>query len=125
MVRLFIALLFAAVLSAQEPYKIGGDVTAPVPIYRLEPGYSQEAKAAKLEGVVALAIVIDSGGMVSEAKVLKHRLVARETGAEAKDDLGLSKRALDCVVQWKFRPAMKDGRPVAVRANVEMNFRLL
>ena len=32
--------------------------------------------------------------------------------------------AIEAVRQWKFEPAMKDGRPVAVQINVEVNFRL-
>jgi TonB family protein len=38
--------------------------------------------------------------------------------------MGLDQKALDAVKQWKFEPAMKDGKPVAVQINVEVNFRL-
>ena len=38
--------------------------------------------------------------------------------------LGLDQKAIEAVRQWKFEPAMKDGHPVAVQINVEVNFRL-
>ena len=38
--------------------------------------------------------------------------------------LGLDEKALEAVRQWKFEPARKDGQPVAVLVNVEVNFRL-
>ncbi len=38
---------------------------------------------------------------------------------------GLDQKAIEAVRQWRFRPATKNGRPVSVRANIEVNFRLL
>ncbi len=37
---------------------------------------------------------------------------------------GLDQKAIESVRQWKFEPATKDGVPVAVRVNVEVQFRL-
>jgi TonB family protein len=37
---------------------------------------------------------------------------------------GLDEKALEAVKQWRFEPAKKDGRPVAVQINIEVNFRL-
>jgi TonB family protein len=38
--------------------------------------------------------------------------------------LGLDEKAIEAVRKWKFEPAMKNGQPVAVQVNVEVNFRL-
>jgi TonB family protein len=38
--------------------------------------------------------------------------------------MGLDQKAVEAVKKWKFQPAEKDGRPVAVQINVEVNFRL-
>ncbi len=38
--------------------------------------------------------------------------------------MGLDQKAIEAVRNWRFSPAMKDGRPVPVQINVEVNFRL-
>ncbi|MBC7927625.1 MAG: energy transducer TonB [Bryobacteraceae bacterium] len=94
-------------------YRIGGGVSSPVPIFKPEPEYSEEARKAKFQGSVTLAIVIQADGTTSNIRVL------RTLG------LGLDEKAIEAVQKWKFRPSQKDGRAVAVSANVEVNFRLL
>ncbi len=94
-------------------YRIGGGVSDPVPIFRPEPEYSEEARKAKFQGSVLLSIVIGPDGKTRDVKVL------RPLG------LGLDEKAIEAVLKWRFRPSMKDGKPVAVMANVEVNFRLL
>lgn len=94
-------------------YKIGGGVSSPVPIFKPEPEYSEEARKAKFQGSVMLSIVILADGSTSNIKVI------RPLG------LGLDEKAIEAVMKWRFRPSMKDGRAVAVNANVEVNFRLL
>jgi TonB family protein len=44
--------------------------------------------------------------------------VTRELG------YGLDEKAIECIRQWRFEPGQKDGKPVAVKATIEMNFRL-
>ena len=38
---------------------------------------------------------------------------------------GASETAIEAVQKWRFKPAMRNGTPVPVRAQVEVNFRLL
>lgn len=94
-------------------YQIGGDVSQPVPIYKPEPEYSEEARKAKYSGTVLLSLVIDEHGNTRDIHVV------RPLG------LGLDEKAIEAVSHWRFRPALKGGRPVAVQAQVEVNFRLL
>lgn len=94
-------------------FKIGGGVSAPVPIFKPEPEYSEEARKAKYQGSVMLSIVIMADGSTSNIRVI------RTLG------LGLDEKAIEAVTKWRFRPSVKDGKPVAVSANVEVNFRLL
>jgi len=94
-------------------YRIGGGVSAPVPIFKPEPEYSEEARKAKFQGAVILSIVILPDGSTTNIRV------TRPLG------LGLDEKAIEAVRKWKFRPSMKDGKAVAVSANVEVNFRLL
>jgi periplasmic protein TonB len=94
-------------------YQIGGDVSQPVPIFKPEPEYSEEARKAKYSGTVLLSLVIDEHGNTRDIHVV------RPLG------LGLDEKAIEAVAKWRFRAAMKGGRAVAVQAQVEVNFRLL
>jgi TonB family protein len=94
-------------------YRIGGDVSSPQVISKVEPEYSEEARKAKYQGEVLLSLVIDSNGVPRDIKVV------RPLG------LGLDEKAIEAVQRWRFRPAMKGGKAVAVSAQVAVNFRLL
>ena len=94
-------------------YRIGGGVSDPVPIFKPEPEYSEEARKAKFQGAVMLSIIIDENGKTRDIRVI------RPLG------LGLDEKAIEAVLRWRFKPSLKDGRAVAVSANVEVNFRLL
>jgi protein TonB len=94
-------------------YKIGGGVSAPTVLFKVEPEYSEEARKAKFQGTVVLSVVVDEKGNPKDLKVM------RALG------LGLDQKALEAVEKWKFRPGLKDGRPVPVYATIEVNFRLL
>jgi periplasmic protein TonB len=94
-------------------YRIGGGVSAPVPIYQPEPEYSEEARKAKLQGTVLLALIVDETGKPVAIRVTKPL------------GLGLDQMAIQAVEKWRFKPGTKDGKPVPVIASVEVNFRLL
>jgi protein TonB len=36
--------------------------------------------------------------------------------------MGLDEKALEAVRQYKYKPAMKDGKPVMVQLNLEVKF---
>ncbi len=99
--------------SGNGVYRTGGAVLQPTLIFKEEAIYSQEALKAKLEGTVLLSIVIDSIGLPHQIQVV------RPLG------LGLDEKAIEAVMKWRFRPALKGGKAVAVQAQVEVNFRLL
>ena len=112
------ALAFAAIANAQDAapqqtYKIGGGVTQPQLLHKIEPAYTEEARRAGIEGTVELSIVVDKDGSVREPRV-----------AKSVDD-GLDQMAIQAVKQWTFKPGEKEGVPVPVIATVQVNFRLL
>jgi TonB family protein len=94
-------------------YRIGGDVSAPSLLSKVEPEYSEEARKAKYSGEVLLSIIVDEHGLPRDIKVV------RPLG------LGLDEKAVEAVSHWRFRPGMKGGRAVATQAQVAVNFRLL
>jgi periplasmic protein TonB len=94
-------------------YRIGGGVSAPSVLSKVEPEYSEEARKAKWQGTVVLQLVVDEKGRPQNLRVL------RSLG------LGLDQKAIDAVERWTFRPGVKDGKAVPVIATIEVNFRLL
>jgi TonB family protein len=94
-------------------YRIGGGVSQPSIIHKVEPEYSEEARKAKWQGTVQLSIVIDENGHPRDPKVTKAL------------GLGLDQKAIEAVEKWIFKPGMKDGKPVAVYATIEVTFHLL
>jgi TonB family protein len=103
----------AAGPTSTGPYKIGGGVSAPSLLHKVEPEYTEEARLARLVGKVVLFIVVGSDGKAHEMKV------TRSLG------LGLDEKAIAAVSEWRFRPGSKEGEPVDVQASIEVNFRLL
>jgi TonB family protein len=94
-------------------YKVGGGVSAPVPLNSVEAEFSDEARRAKYQGVCLISMIVDAQGNPQNPRVV------RALG------MGLDEKALEAVRKYKFRPAMKDGKtPVPVMITVEVNFRL-
>ena len=93
-------------------FRVGGGVSAPRALDTPDPEYSEEARKAKYQGTCVLWLIVDQSGKPRDIKV------ARSLG------MGLDEKAIEAVRNWKFSPAMKDGKPVAVQINVEVNFRL-
>ncbi|MDP9263635.1 MAG: energy transducer TonB [Acidobacteriota bacterium] len=98
--------------SYEGMHRVGGHMTAPRPTHTPDPEYSKEAQNAKYQGTVVLWAMISPEGCIHEARVV------RSLG------LGLDEKAIEAVRYWKFEPSRKDGVPVPVQVNVEMNFRL-
>lgn len=93
-------------------FVVGGGVSAPRAIFDPDPDYSEEARKAHYQGVVALHLIVDAKGKPRDIRV------QRSLG------MGLDQKAIEAVSNWRFQPAMKDGRPVAVQIMVEVNFHL-
>jgi periplasmic protein TonB len=112
---LALCLLITGAMPAQQQgsaVTVGSGISAPVPIKSPDPNYSSKAQKAKLEGVVVVSIVVDTDGLPKNIKI------TRSLG------MGLDEEAIKAVKKWRFKPAIKDGKPVAVQVNVEVNFRL-
>jgi len=94
-------------------YAIGRGVSSPIIIHKVEPEYSEEARKARWQGVVQLSVIVDETGRPRDIKV------AQALG------LGLDQKAIEAVEKWLFKPGMKDGKPVAVFATIQVSFHLL
>jgi protein TonB len=77
-----------------------------------DPEYTEEARRAKTQGTCNLWLIVDAAGHPRDIRVI-HGL-----------GFGLDAKAMEAVKQWRFDPALKDGRPVSVQISVEVEFRL-
>ena len=112
-----VAALLATALGAQtpapsdEPMRVGPGVTRPRLLLKIEPTYSPEAHANRIQGTVILQLVVNEQGRAADISLISPL------------GFGLDERAQEAVAKWEFAPGMKAGRPVKVLATVEVNFR--
>ena len=93
-------------------FRVGGGVSPPRVIYGPDPEYAEGARRERFQGTCVLWLVVSPEGLprdIRVARVLGH---------------GLDEKAIEAVKRWRFEPARKDGKPVAVMINVEVAFRL-
>jgi periplasmic protein TonB len=98
-------------------YRIGGDVSAPVLIRSVEPDYPEKALHARVTGAVLVNLYVDVNGNPTHVHVIRG-IGQRGTG------LGFDESADNAVRQYKFKPALKNGKPVRVELNVEVYFQV-
>jgi TonB family protein len=98
-------------------YKEGSDIKGPVPISMPDPPYTPQARKDKVQGAIVAAVEVDTSGNVAGVK-----LTAVSLSRDLSD--GLDESVMQTVRTWKFKPAMKKGKPVPVMVTVQVNFSL-
>jgi TonB family protein len=93
-------------------FRVGGGVTPPTVLQRVEPQYSEEARKARYQGTVVLEAIVRRDGTCDIIRVV------RSLG------FGLDENAMQALRQWRFRPGLRNGVPVDVSLNIEVNFNL-
>ena len=88
------------------------EITHPVVVEKVNPKYPPDAREEKVMGMVTVETVITEEGVVEEIQVV-----------ESADDR-LAAAAVEAIQQWRFEPALCDGKPVGVYYNLTINFRL-
>jgi len=93
-----------------------GDVTNPVliPETKIDPEYPELARVARLEGNVILQAIIHADGTVGEVQVLRSN----------RPNMGFEEAAIGAVQQWRYEPALQNGKPVEVYFTVFVEFKL-
>ncbi|MGD0293366.1 MAG: energy transducer TonB [Terracidiphilus sp.] len=92
---------------------VGGSVTAPVPLNSVEAHYTPEAKKAGIKGKCLVSFIVDQQGIPQKIRIIQSL------------DPGLDQNAMDSVVKYRFKPAMRNGEPVPVMLTVEVSFDLV
>lgn len=91
---------------------VGGGVSAPIVIHSVEPEFTSEARSANFQGSVSIQLIVDGQGNPQNVHVVRHL------------GMGLDEKAVQAVRQYKFRPAMYEGHPVAVQLVIDVDFHL-
>lgn len=91
---------------------VGGGVSAPAVLHSVEPEFTEQARQANFQGTVQLQLIVDAQGNPQNVRV------TRPLGK------GLDEKAVEAVRQYRFRPAMYQGHPVAVQIVVDVEFHL-
>jgi outer membrane biosynthesis protein TonB len=101
----------------------GGDgVTPSKLIYSVEPEFSDSARKRKITGICKVLLIVNSDGTVREAHVttsIADSYVNKKDRAAA---LSLDENCIKTVKQYKFEPAIFQGKPVPVELHVEIGF---
>jgi TonB family protein len=95
-------------------YRVGNGVTSPTVIREVKPGYTADAMRAKVQGTVRLECVVLPDGTVGRVEVIRS----------LDNSFGLDQEAIKAAKQWRFRPGMRQGEPVAVLVIIELDFTL-
>jgi TonB family protein len=93
-------------------YKPGAGLSLPKVVYSRDPDYDEGARQAKVQGSVTLKMVVAPDGHTCDISVTTSL------------DRALDEKAVEAVRTWRFKPAEKDGQPVAVEINVQTQFHL-
>jgi TonB family protein len=94
------------------PRAVSPDLSAPVPLKKIDPKYPPSSIADRIEGEVILYAVIRRDGSVDSIQLVQGI------------DEQLDANAMDALSQWKFHPASKQGQPVELEAIVHIPFHM-
>jgi protein TonB len=94
-------------------FKVGGGVAAPQVLSAPEPTFTEEARQAKVNGKVLVYLQVSPEGRPMHVRVIKGL------------GMGLDEKAVEAVRQYRFKPALREGHPVTVEMNIDVNFQIL
>ena len=98
---------------AEKVYHVGDDgVKPPRVIHQVDPSYDEASRKAKLNGHVVLTFIVTPDGKPRDIRVVKSL------------SPGLDQKSIEAVSKWKFTPATKDGKPIAIEIQAETTFKI-
>jgi TonB family protein len=94
-------------------YRPGGGVLPPIVLTRVRPKYTPEGMVHKIQGTVALEVVVGRDGIPAAIRV-----------TQSLDPGGLDDEAVAAARQWRFIPGRIGDAPVDVLVTILMDFRI-
>ena len=99
---------------ANEPdepvFDLGAGITPPKVVHQVNPKADSGGKGFRISGTVLIGLIVNSRGIPVNVHVVKSI------------DKEIDQTAVEAVQEWRFDPARRDGKPVAVRVTVEIRF---
>jgi TonB family protein len=92
-------------------YRPGGAVSAPRVLVQVRPSYTAEAMSSRIQGTVALELVVTRDGLPSQIRVIRSL-----------DPRGLDQEAINAAAQWRFEPGRLAGVAVDVLVVILLDF---
>jgi len=94
---------------AETVYTLGPGITPPRVTKQVPPKQSS-SRGVRVVGSVTVALVVSSKGLPKDVRVVKGL------------DKEVDQNTVEAVEQWRFAPAQKDGKPIAVKISLEIEF---
>ena len=91
-------------------FDLGDGITPPKVTHQVSPKPDSGAQGFRVSGVVLIGLVVSSHGLPVNVHVVRSV------------DKDIDQSAMDAVRQWRFEPARKGDKPVAVRLTIEIRF---
>lgn len=91
---------------------VDSDVEAPESIFAPAPRYTSRARRVRYQGEIPVRMIVDAEGCV------------RTVEPRRREVFGLVQRTVETMSTWVFRPAFRNGEPVAVFYDLTSTFRL-
>ena len=94
-----------------EPvFDLGDGITPPKVTHQVSPKPDSGAQGFRVSGVVLIGLVVSSHGLPVNVHIVRSV------------DNDIDQSAMEAVRQWRFEPARKGDKPVAVRLTIEIRF---
>lgn len=94
----------------EKIYQVGGEVKAPVAIYKTQPAYPNAFVRARMRATVVVRCIIDKNGHVRDPQVI--------VGAAPP----FNEAVINAVTQWRFQPGSYRGVAVDTYLDLTVNF---
>jgi hypothetical protein len=111
-------------------YTVGPGVSAPVLSYSVDAAFPPSQRKGKLNGVSIVGLIVNSNGMPQDLHVepltasMSKTLSKMHPNKRFHLSPDFDKNAMEAVRQYRFRPALRDGKPVAVAITIVVNFHI-
>ena len=95
--------------SEEQVYDLGDGIKPPRIVRQVNPDYSA-VRGVRVKGSVEIAVIVSSQGVPKDPRVVESLQPE------------VDRCAVEAIKQWRFAPAQKDGKAVAVRVIIEVEF---